>query len=281
MPLGDGFGSAETGSVSWGERTVPYTVRRSARRTLGLQVSPAGEVTALVPKDLATGALSERVQRRAKWIVEQVEQVESLRPWPLAPAYLPGATHLYLGGQVRLQVREAPEAAVLLSGAQLQVDVATPWTESAIRRLVERWFAVRAREILEARLEALLPSARAQGIPPARLEIRSMRLRWGSCPGQGRLILNPALVHVPVACIDYVIAHELAHQVELHHGPEFWRLLAALMPDWQSRRDLLAGVVLPEGGLAEPDGGPRFATDFIKGPARQTLLSAVGPSRPT
>lgn len=235
------------GSVSWGERIVAYTVRRSSRRSLAIQVSPAGEVAALAPHDLGSETLNERVQRRAKWIVEQVEEVESLRPWPLAPAYLPGATHLYLGSQIRLQVQEAPEAAVLLSGAQLQVDVAAPWTEAAIRRVVECWFAARAREILEARMEALLPTARAQGIPPAALEIRSMRLRWGSCPRQGRLILNPALVHVPVACIDYVIAHELAHQVELHHGPKFWKLLAALMPDWQSRRQLLARAVVPEG----------------------------------
>ena len=38
---------------------------------------------------------------------------------------------------------------------------------------------------------------------------------------------------------DYVIAHELVHLREAHHGPDFWAALGRAMPDWQKRKDVL------------------------------------------
>ena len=40
--------------------------------------------------------------------------------------------------------------------------------------------------------------------------------------------LRPALV-------EYVLAHELAHFREPHHGPVFWQLLGRAMPDYDDR----------------------------------------------
>jgi predicted metal-dependent hydrolase len=37
--------------------------------------------------------------------------------------------------------------------------------------------------------------------------------------------------------IDYVVAHELAHLTELNHGPDFWREVERLLPDFQAARD--------------------------------------------
>ncbi|MCY2995478.1 MAG: M48 family metallopeptidase [Planctomycetota bacterium] len=38
---------------------------------------------------------------------------------------------------------------------------------------------------------------------------------------------------------DYVIAHELAHLLEPHHGPQFSRLLDRSLPDWRERQQEL------------------------------------------
>ena len=40
--------------------------------------------------------------------------------------------------------------------------------------------------------------------------------------------------------VDYVIAHELIHLRERHHGPAFWEALSQAMPDWRKRKDALA-----------------------------------------
>jgi len=31
--------------------------------------------------------------------------------------------------------------------------------------------------------------------------------------------------------VDYVVAHEVAHLVEMNHGPRFWKLVRSLTPD--------------------------------------------------
>ena len=66
-----------------------------------------------------------------------------------------------------------------------------------------------------------------------------MEKRWGSMTPAGRLTLNLDLIRMPTPAIDYVLAHELAHRIEHHHGAAFWRLLERVMPDWQERKSAL------------------------------------------
>jgi predicted metal-dependent hydrolase len=47
--------------------------------------------------------------------------------------------------------------------------------------------------------------------------------------------LRPALV-------EYLIAPELAHLEEPHHGPAYWERLARAQPDYIERRTELAGA---------------------------------------
>ena len=85
----------------------------------------------------------------------------------------------------------------------------------------------------------MLPKFNLLVLHPPKLLLRPMKLRWGSHTRIGRIILNYDLVRAPVMCIDYVVAHELAHVVHPNHGVAFFRLLDGVMPGWQTRKERL------------------------------------------
>jgi predicted metal-dependent hydrolase len=86
--------------------------------------------------------------------------------------------------------------------------------------LAKRDFADRARA-LAARL----------GKSVTRVGVRDPKSRWGSCSSRGALSFSWRLIFAPEPVIDYVVAHEVAHLVEMNHSPRFWRVVASLVPD--------------------------------------------------
>jgi hypothetical protein len=56
------------------------------------------------------------------------------------------------------------------------------------------------------------------------------RSRWGSCSAKGDLMFSFRLIMTPPEILDYVAAHEVAHLVEMNHGPAFWTLCHRLCP---------------------------------------------------
>ncbi|OZA12541.1 MAG: hypothetical protein B7X94_03715 [Hydrogenophilales bacterium 17-62-8] len=99
--------------------------------------------------------------------------------------------------------------------------------------LVRDWLQARAARLLAWRLKRL---ARKLGRVPSRFALSNAQTQWGSCTRRGHVRLNWRLVQAPLAIIDYVAAHELAHLVHLDHSPRFWAQVAVLCPDALTRR---------------------------------------------
>ena len=39
--------------------------------------------------------------------------------------------------------------------------------------------------------------------------------------------------------VDYVVVHELVHLKEKNHTPKFWEMVAAVLPDYEKRKEWL------------------------------------------
>ncbi|MCI9129424.1 MAG: M48 family metallopeptidase [Eggerthellaceae bacterium] len=75
------------------------------------------------------------------------------------------------------------------------------------------------------------------GVKAGKLAYRNMKSRWGSCqPSTGRICINTRLALYPPECLEYVVVHELCHLLERGHGPGFYALLDAALPDWKDAR---------------------------------------------
>lgn len=100
-------------------------------------------------------------------------------------------------------------------------------------------------ERLCAAVKRVYPLVAALGVVYPQLRLRKMKSQWGNCHyRQGYITLNTALASCPVELQDYVALHELVHFLHPDHGPGFYAVMDALMPDWKERRRSLKNYQL-------------------------------------
>lgn len=220
----------------WGGETIPFTLRRAERRRLKISVTPEGEVIVVAPFEASAEEIVRRVSRRGSWIVRQLRDFEKWRPRTPPRQYESGETHLFLGRQYRLRVMTDVAPDVRMEGDRLLMGVPIGAGFAYRRALLRHWYGLQAHRVFPERLDAMLPPFLREGIDRPRLIIREMSKRWGSFTANGNLVLNRDLVRAPTHCIDYVIAHELAHALEPDHGSGWGRLMDRAMPDWGDRK---------------------------------------------
>jgi predicted metal-dependent hydrolase len=88
----------------------------------------------------------------------------------------------------------------------------------------------------ERLMSSVARHAQSIGRTPGRLTLRDTRSRWGSCSAKGDLMFSFRLIMTPPEILDYVAAHEVAHLVEMNHGPGFWDLCHRLCPTTDTHR---------------------------------------------
>src|SRR5690606_4416357 len=88
-----------------GSREINYELSYQDRKTLGIRVYPDCKVKVVAPLDTSQEKLKTKLREKAPWIIKQ--QLEFLSYHPLTPPrkYINGETHLYLGRQYRLLVK--------------------------------------------------------------------------------------------------------------------------------------------------------------------------------
>jgi predicted metal-dependent hydrolase len=129
--------------------------------------------------------------------------------------FAPGRQILYRGAWVDLVPGSG--GAPLLEGAALQVPGEPVRFEAAVRR----WLRAEARRLLAAPARDL---AQTIGRTDVVIRVADPRARWGRCSSAGRIMLSWRAVLAPDFVREALIAHEVAHLVELNHGPRFWAL---------------------------------------------------------
>jgi len=237
-------GHSQTITMEYSGERIPVALEMGNRKRLTISVHPDKSVTAAAPADRSVADVIRHLERRKSWIVRQRRHFEKYQPLPLAKRYVSGETHLYLGRQYRLRIRQSRKPSVKLKGRFIQVRVQDPSNPRIVRKALDDWYRQHAADVFARHIAKCAQVLETRGVSEPRYKLRRMSRRWASCTASGIILINPDLVRVPVCCIDYVLVHELCHLIEPNHGPRFQRLLARCLPDWQARKARLDAVVL-------------------------------------
>jgi predicted metal-dependent hydrolase len=192
-----------------------YALIRSARRTLAIQIRRDGLVQVRAPLRMPTTEIHAFVLSRQAWINKHLAEIAARRCEETENVAEDMWWHL--GEALPLHMR-----------SELQ------W---------QQWQREQALELLPARCMAIAKALGPRWIP-TQIKLRRMRSRWGSCSLKGDITFNTLLMHMPLACIDYVIYHELCHLHEFHHGPAFYALQSHVNPDWPSQKKALTAFAV-------------------------------------
>jgi len=78
------------------------------------------------------------------------------------------------------------------------------------------------------------------GVKVKEWKLRRMTSQWGSCKIKtGEITFSTCLIKKTMRCIEYVVAHELAHLLVSDHSPKFYAVIAKHIPYWKEvRREL-------------------------------------------
>ena len=199
---------------------VPLTVRRSPRaRRIGLQIDEARRGVILVlPRHLPLRHGLRFVAAQRGWIAARLAGLPERVP------FVEGAVVPVLGVPHRIRRELDPMATpsvVIADG-----DIRVRGDPAHLPRRVRDHLVVTARGELARRARAC---AARIGSKLTRVAVRDTVTRWGSCSANGSLSFSWRLIFAPEPVLDYVVAHEVAHLVEMNHGPRFWRLVDSLV----------------------------------------------------
>ncbi|MGL4650686.1 MAG: M48 family metallopeptidase [Caldilineaceae bacterium] len=225
---------------------IDVLVVRKAIKNWRLTVSPPdARVRLAAPLHVSDDMLRTMVIERIAWIRGHQARMAAQPRLP-AREYLSGETHLYLGHRYRLVVEEcnAPPQVSAGDDGTLHLRVRPGSDRTARERVLYAWYRERLLELAPALLDHWQG---VLGVQAGTWQVKRMRTRWGTCnPAERRIWLNLHLIKRPLACIEYVVVHELAHLLERGHNARFWAILDLHLPDWRPRRTLLNEYSLDE-----------------------------------
>ena len=187
-------------NVRYGTRTITYTLRRSARRTLGIEVLPDLSVHVVAPMNAALPLIEAKVVAKGHWLLKQFRHFEEFLPRTPPREFVPGESHNYLGRRYVLKVRAGKERSVKLKGGELVVTLPERNDREQVRQLLAGWYHAHAKRVFHERMQAALPLFKKHKLGEAPMRITRMTKRWGSCTTSGRILLNPDLITMPVRC---------------------------------------------------------------------------------
>ncbi|MDP2134127.1 MAG: SprT family zinc-dependent metalloprotease [Sulfuritalea sp.] len=220
---------AKTRHLLIGGRIIDYRLKSGAKR-LSMTIDERG-LRIGAPHRLPLTEIEAFVQGHGDWVLRKLGE--------LAHATQP--RHVTVKDGARLPLLDGDAEVRVLPGANRvrwlgNVLVLEARPQADLGQLAVRALQKRALVHFADRLEHFTGRL---GLAVPKLNLSSAHTRWGSCSRHGGIRVNWRLIHLPARLGDYVVAHEVAHLLEMNHSERFWAVVSSVYPDWKAARSEL------------------------------------------
>jgi predicted metal-dependent hydrolase len=219
-----------------------YQIRKSTRRkTISITVYPDNRVLVAAPVNMPQKSILQFVEKKSDWVRKNIgRNLQKAKNVPASRSFVDGEKLLYLGNEYALHIEIGSTGGVFLENGNICVrlhrDMAGENRSEIIKDQLIKWYGSRATAKIEERVRFY--GARI-GVMPKSVTIKRMKCRWGSCSSKGRINLAWNIIMAPEPVLDYLVVHELCHQVHHNHSAEYWKLVESILPDHRGKRKWL------------------------------------------
>ncbi|WP_068278895.1 M48 family metallopeptidase [Aldersonia kunmingensis] len=227
---------------------VPVLTGGTSRRAK-LTIERDGSLQLKAAPDVERSELERFLASKRDWIYRKLAEKEALTAEPVTKELVGGEGYVYLGRNHQLRVVDTDDRRVRLARGKLilpqsLIDTGDEYIIDWYRATGLQWLKPRAKDW-----------AMRLRVDPQAIEVADLGNKWGSALPSGRVRIHWATMQLRPALVEYVLAHELAHLREPHHGPAFWQLLGRAMPNFDERKNELAhaGTLIWMGSSRNPE----------------------------
>lgn len=205
----------------------PHKIERSRRKTIGLFVTPDGNLIIKAPIFATKQDIDIIIKKKERWIKRKIEKTSQIAPTAVHE-FVNGEGFLFLGKMYRLKIGKYQSVTL---GNYLF------FPKSQVRKKVEyetliNWYKKQALKKITSRTNWY---TKKMGTT-ANVRLSDARKRLGSRGRNNDLLMNWRLIMAPLPIIDYIIVHELAHREEKNHSKKFWSIIKIVLPDYENAK---------------------------------------------
>ncbi len=213
-------------------RVLPLTIVENARaKRLTLRIDAGGRgLKVTVPPGVHTNAVNSFLKRHNDWLEQRLSKM------PNKPKVRPGIKIPVRGVPHRIVYEPDGRGATRVRRGENGPELIVHGERVHLGRRVADFLKREAKKDIEPLVVKHAGACRKRA---KSIRYKDTTSRWGSCSADGNLSFSWRIMMAPPLVIDYLVAHEVGHLVELNHGPKFWKLCEKLCPRTEEAKDWL------------------------------------------
>ncbi|GAB6179755.1 SprT family zinc-dependent metalloprotease [Desulfotomaculum defluvii] len=224
-------------AIKLGNQKIFYLLRESNRaKNVNLKITLERGLEVVVPARYPLEYIESLLRDKEEWILQKLSLMSQRIQQKKGNSLEVRQAVSFLGNSYRLVMvfqQGRPEVELVKD----KIIVLLPQDQQdKVAQILENWLRYQARKIILQRLEI---AAKKLGIKYNQVFIKDQKTRWGSCSSKRNLNFNYRLVMAPLPVIDYIVAHEICHLVEMNHSKKFWTLVERICSDYKVHRKWL------------------------------------------
>lgn len=204
---------------------------------------PDGRVRVSAPIGMNENAIRTMLAVKLPWIKQQQKKFRA-QERQTKREYLSGETVYFLGRKYKLELIYKDEAPKVFIKGKTKIILQTRPNATVDKKaeVFNDWLRQELKPIITELVTVWKKKLKVQ---VKSWQIKEMKTKWGTCNNINKTILfNLELAKKPIACIEYVVVHELTHLIERTHNEHFINVLDTNLPKWRSIKDDLNRFIL-------------------------------------